>query len=73
MDKKGNMAYWDAIDDVMVDAVKGVAALSTSDKCMDEENEIDDDILGIAKEALDIVIERLTEVGYEFPYVDENY
>lgn len=73
MDKKGNMAYWDAIDDVMVDAVKGVAALSTSDKRMDDDNEIDDDILGIAKEALDIVIERLTEVGYEFPYVDENY
>lgn len=72
-DKKKNMAYWDEIDDIILQAVRDIAALSMSDKKMDEENEVEDDILNISKEALDVIIPRLEEVGYEFPYVDENY
>lgn len=72
-DKKKNMAYWDEIDDIILQAVRDIAALSMSDKKMDEENEVEDDVLNISKEALDVIIPRLEEVGYEFPYVDENY
>lgn len=72
-DKKKNMAYWDEIDDIILQAVRDIAALSMSDKKMDEENEVEDDVLNISKEALDAIIPRLEEVGYEFPYVDENY
>lgn len=72
-DKKKNMAYWDEIDNIILQAVRDIAALSMSDKKMDEENEVEDDVLNISKEALDVIIPRLEEVGYEFPYVDENY
>ena len=72
-DKKKNMAYWDEIEDIILKATKDIAALSMSGKVMTEENEVEDDILNISKEALDVLIPRLEEVGYEFPYVDENY
>lgn len=73
MSKKSNMAYWDEIDNIMLQAVKDIAVMSTSGKQMTEENEEEDDTLNIAKAALDVVIPLLKNVGYEFLYVDENY
>ncbi len=71
-DKKKNMAYWDEIDDIILRAVKDIIAWSTSEKKLTEENEEEDDILNISKEALDIIIPRLRSVGYEFPFVEEE-
>ncbi len=71
-DKRKNMAYWDEIDDIVLRAIKDIIALSTSEKKLTEENEEEDDILNISKEALDIIIPRLRSVGYEFPFVEEE-
>lgn len=69
MSKKGNMAYWDTIDDIALDCVSAIAEKSTKTVTLDCF-----DLTDIYKEVVELVTKRLTEdFGCEFPYVDENY
>ena len=69
MSKKGNMAYWDAIDGIAIDCVSAIAEESTKTVKVDRF-----DLTDISKEVVELVTNRLTEdFGCEFPYVDESY
>lgn len=69
MGKKGNMVYWDAIDDWTENYVRSLMDFST------KQIELDDDAaMDIAKRITEFATNLLTEeYGAEFPYVDENY
>lgn len=69
-DKKRNMAYWDTIDDICYEAVRGVSALSQTEI---DEDELEEAVTEIGAEIRDIIIEKLKAIGGEFPFVDENY
>ena len=69
MSKKGNMAYWDAIDDLCEDFARELCNFSVPEVDID-----DDEILYIANEIRDFAvkfIEKRSEA--KFPFVDENY
>ena len=69
MNKKNNMAYWDAIDDITEEYVKSMLEMSTPSIELEY-----DDILTLGKEITDFVVAHLEkEVGANFPFVDENY
>lgn len=69
MDKKANMAYWDAIDEITEDYVRNMLDMSVPSITLEY-----DDILSLGKEITDFVVAHLkNEVGANFPYVDENY
>lgn len=79
MSKKANMAYWDEIDDTIVEFIKEIAGFSTSDKKLSfeegEEGTEFCDVYGddILCDIRDMVIQYLEEKGAEFPFIDENY
>lgn len=69
MNKKNNMAYWDAIDELTEEYVRNMLEMSNPSIVLEY-----DDILALGKEVTDFVTEHLKkEVGANFPYVDENY
>ena len=69
MNKKANMAYWDAIDEITEDYVRNMLEMSNPSIVLEY-----DDILELGKEVTDFVVAHLKkEVGANFPYVDENY
>ena len=69
MSKKGNMAYWDMIDDMTEEYVRKMLEMSTPSIELEY-----DDILALGKEITEFVVAHLQkEVGANFPYVDENY
>lgn len=73
VDKIINMRYWDVIDDILDKCVIDVSVMSRNDK---KTLDIDKDygvIHDIAVDLREIIIERLERIGYEFPYVDEEY
>ena len=70
--KKRNMEYWDAIDNVSEEFVREFA------KYAQPELELDDDaIMEIGKAITVKVLEELKDLGVDtekaYPYVDENY
>lgn len=72
MTKKGNMAFWDEIDEISEEFVKQFIG------CAAEELELDDDtITDIAKTIQSTILDELrsydVDVNTLFPYVDENY
>lgn len=76
MSKKGNMAYWDAIDELSTEFASKLIECSTRPvKCGDEFVLDDDDIMiDISKQITEFATNLLmSEYGAEFPYVDENY
>lgn len=75
MSKKGNMAYWDAIDDLATDYTQKLIECSTSPVKLGDEFLGDDDvILEISKEVTEFATNLLTaKYGAKFPYVNENY
>lgn len=83
MSKKSNMAYWDAIDDVVFCCIREVADYSTDDVTLifDEEDITEDETThfcdlygdGIIGEVRDIIIKYLKENGAKFPFVNKNY
>lgn len=70
--KKGNVAMWDAIDNLAEEYIKKV--LEYSDKKIDPK-EIDEDTLtAIGKDVTEMVIDALEkDFGAEFVYADCNY
>ena len=72
--KKGNMAYWDAIDAVSEEYVRQIIEFSVKQLKIPEFMNEDDVILEVGKEVTECVVNYLEEhFGAEFPIVDENY
>lgn len=72
-DKKKNSAYWDEIDGVVEDCVRNIAAFSTTPIDIDE---LDDDgeieFANIVADTRELIISKLKDAGYTFPYVEGN-
>lgn len=69
MGKKGNVMYWDAIDDLCEQFTRDLVDFSVPKVEMD-----DDDILYLQNEIRDFAIKFVEEKSAaKFPYVDENY
>lgn len=77
MSKKGNMAYWDAIDDLATEYVEQLIGFSTKSVKNGDDfvlNDDDDSLTYISKRITEFATNLLeSEYGAEFPYVDENY
>ena len=70
--KKGNMAMWDAIDNLAEDYIKKV--LEYSDKEIDPEDLDEEVLMDLGKDITEMVINTLEKnCGAEFVYVDCNY
>ena len=71
MGKKGNMIYWDAIDDLAENYVRQLIELSTQRVSICEDDDI---IMDLGKRIAEFATNLLTEeISAEFPYIDENY
>lgn len=76
MSKKGNMAYWDFIDNLSEEYAKQLIKCSESpikvgNKLVSNDY---DAILEIGKEITEFTTRLLTsKYGASFPYIDENY
>lgn len=72
-DKKKNSRYWDAIDGVVEDCVRDIAAFSTTQIDIDE---LDDDgeieLANIIADTRELITSKLKDAGYTFPYVEGN-
>ncbi len=78
MSKKGNMAYWDSIEQLAEDYVKQLIAYSTKPLNFGNEDDTDDDqetaIMEMGKEVTEFTYKLLeSRYGAEFPYVEGNY
>ena len=79
--KKANMAYWDAIDDMSDEYVKGLMAMSQEKIPQDEEEfeekfdeDLNDVVTELGKEITEFATNLLkARLGADFPYVDEDY
>ena len=72
--KKGNMAYWDAIDGVSEDYVRQIIEFSIKELKIPEFMTEDDVILEVGKEVTECIVNHLEKhFGAEYPIVDENY
>ena len=70
--KKGNMAMWDAIDNLAEDYIKKV--LEYSDKEIDPEDLDEEVLMDLGKDITEMVINTLEKsCGAEFVYADCNY
>ena len=71
MGKKGNMIYWDAIDELAENYVRQLIELSTQRVSICEDDDI---IMDLGKRIAEFATNLLTEeISAEFPYIDENY
>lgn len=70
-DKKKNSRYWDAIDGVVEECVRNIAAFSTTQINIDE---LDDngeiELANIIADTRELIISRLKAAGCKFPYVE---
>lgn len=78
MSKKGNMAYWDSIEQLTEDYVRQLIAYSTKPIDFSNGDDTDNDeetaIMEIGKEVTEFTYKLLeSQYGAEFPYVDEDY
>ncbi len=78
MSKKGNMAYWDSIEQLAEDYVRQLFAYSTKPVDFSNADDTDDDeetaIMEIGKEVTGFTYKLLeSQYDAEFPYVDEDY
>ena len=74
MNKKANMAYWDAIDGVAEDYLRALLEFSYSPLKVPDDEDEDDVFLRLGKEITELAIKMLEDnFGAYFPYVDENY
>lgn len=75
--KKANMAYWDMIDDLADEYVKGLMAMSHKEIPQDEEEfeeDFDEVVTELSKEITEFATKLLKErLDAEFPYVEEDY
>lgn len=68
------MTYWDAVDDICYEFVKGMASISDSSSLLPNKNDeaaVDDFydkvVVPIGTEVRDFVVEKLKENGFVFP------
>lgn len=74
MNKKANMAYWDAIDGVTEDYLRALLEFNHSPLKVPDDEDEDDVFLRLGKEITELAIKMLEDnFGAYFPYVDENY
>ena len=75
MNKKANMAYWDAIDGLTEDYLRALLEFSQSPlKLVDEDEDEDDVFLRLGNEITELATKMLEDnFSADFPYVDENY
>ena len=74
MNKKANMAYWDAIDGVTEDYLRALLEFNNSPLKVPDDEDEDDVFLRLGKEITEAAIKMLEDnFGAYFPYVDENY
>ena len=74
MSKKGNMTYWDAIDDASEDYVRNIIEFSTKEIKVPDFMTEDDVVLEVGKEVTECIVNYLEKhYGAEFPVVDEDY
>ena len=74
MGKKGNMIYWDAIDNVSEEYVRQMIEFSIKELKIPDFMTEDDVLLDVGKEVTEYVVKYLEEhFGAEFPVVDEDY
>lgn len=76
MSKKGNMAYWDSIEQLAENYIRQLIPYSS--KPIDFGNDEDDDhattIMEIGKEVTEFTYKLLeSQYGVEFPYVEGNF
>ena len=76
MSKKGNMAYWDSIEQLAENYIRQLIPYST--KPIDFGDDNDDDhattIMEISKEVTEFTYKLLeSQYGADFPYVEENF
>lgn len=72
INKKYNMAYWDAIDNLSEDYIRNLIEFSTEKVSIYEDDY--DDIMDLAKEITEFATKLLEEkISAEFPYIDEDY
>ena len=74
VDKKGNMVYWDTIDNLAEDYLRKLLELSCSPLRVDTDENEDDVFLEVGKYITELAVKALEErLGAHFPYIDENY
>ena len=74
MGKKGNMIYWDAIDNVSEEYVRQMIEFSIKELKIPDFMTEDDVLLEVGKEVAECVVDYLEKhFGAEFPVVDEDY
>lgn len=74
MNKKNNMAYWDAIDGLAEEYTRQLLEFSQSPIKVDTDEDEDDVFIDVSKQITELAIKLLEErFGADFPYVDENY
>ena len=72
INKKYNMSYWDAIDNLSEYYIRNLIEFSTEKVSIYEDDY--DDIMGLAKEITEFATKLLEEkISAEFPYIYENY
>lgn len=72
--KKGNMAYWDSIDNLAEEYVRQLLEFSQSPIKVDIDEDEDNVFMDVSKEITELAVKLLEErFGANFPYVDENY
>lgn len=72
INKKYNMAYWDAIDNLSENYIRNLIEFSVEKVSIYEDDY--DDIMNLAKEITEFATKLLEEkISAEFPYIDENY
>lgn len=72
MSKKGNMFYWDDIDNLTEEYVRQLIVYSTKRVSIYEDD--DDTIIDLGNRITEFATNLLTEeISAEFPYIDENY
>ena len=68
--KKSNMRYWDGIDALAEGFIRNLMEQSPTKL---DRNKVEMYVTETYKETLEVAVKKLEELGFEFPYVDENY
>ena len=68
--KKSNVRYWDGIDELAETFIRNLMEQSPTDL---DKNKVEEFVTEIYKETLETALNGLEKIGFQFPYVDENY
>ena len=68
--KKHNVRYWDGIDALAETFIRNLMEQSPTKL---NPNKVEQYVTEIYKETLETALNGLEKIGFEFPFVDENY